>query len=61
MPLKTFLCVLVPQEAPGEPPATYSLVNKVRDKKTASIPSYIEPLDDYDDVEIPANMEKQRF
>ncbi|EFB18905.1 hypothetical protein PANDA_019176, partial [Ailuropoda melanoleuca] len=50
----------LPQETPSPPPATYSLVNKVR-SKTESIPSYIEPLDDYDDVEIPANMEKQRF
>ncbi|XP_044939129.1 SLP adapter and CSK-interacting membrane protein isoform X1 [Mustela putorius furo] len=50
-----------PQETPSEPPATYSRVNKLRDKKTMSIPSYIEPLDDYDDVEIPIHMEKQRF
>ncbi|XP_077602978.1 SLP adapter and CSK-interacting membrane protein [Crocuta crocuta] len=50
-----------PQDAPSPPPATYSLVNKVRNKKTVSIPSYIEPLDDYDDVEIPANAEKRHF
>ncbi|XP_029784410.1 SLP adapter and CSK-interacting membrane protein [Suricata suricatta] len=50
-----------PQDALIQPPATYSLVNKVRNMKTDSIPSYIEPLDDYDDVEIPANMEKRHF
>ncbi|XP_019269282.1 SLP adapter and CSK-interacting membrane protein [Panthera pardus] len=50
----------LPQDTPSQPPATYSLVNKVRNK-TLSIPSYIEPLDDYDDVEIPANMEKRHF
>lgn len=55
--VRTFLCILAPQETPSEPPATYSLVNKVRNKKTVSIPSYIEPDCDYDDVELPANME----
>uniref|UniRef100_A0A8C9JRB8 SLP adaptor and CSK interacting membrane protein n=1 Tax=Panthera tigris altaica TaxID=74533 RepID=A0A8C9JRB8_PANTA len=58
--VQTFSCALVPQDTPSQPPATYSLVNKVRNK-TLSIPSYIEPLDDYDDVEIPANMEKRHF
>ncbi|XP_054431811.1 SLP adapter and CSK-interacting membrane protein isoform X2 [Pteronotus mesoamericanus] len=46
-----------PQETPSAPPATYSLVNKIRNKETVSIPSYIEPECDYDDVEMPAGME----
>ncbi|KAI5280903.1 Slp Adapter And Csk-Interacting Membrane Protein [Manis pentadactyla] len=50
-----------PQETPSPPPATYSIVNKVQKKKTLSIPSYIEPEDDYDDVEIPEDMEKHHF
>ncbi|XP_072860721.1 SLP adapter and CSK-interacting membrane protein [Chlorocebus sabaeus] len=50
-----------PQETPSQSPPTYSLVNKVKNKKTVSIPSYIEPEDDYDDVEIPANTEKHHF
>ncbi|KAK2507295.1 hypothetical protein MC885_000920 [Smutsia gigantea] len=49
------------QETPSQQPATYSVVNKVQKKKTVSTPSYIEPEDDYDDVEIPANMEKHHF
>ncbi|XP_035889090.1 SLP adapter and CSK-interacting membrane protein isoform X2 [Phyllostomus discolor] len=50
-----------PQETASAPPATYSLVNKVRNKETVSIPSYIEPECDYDDVEIPADMENHHF
>ncbi|XP_016056408.1 PREDICTED: SLP adapter and CSK-interacting membrane protein [Miniopterus natalensis] len=45
-----------PQENPSEPPATYSLVNKDRYMTTVSIPSYIEPECDYDDVEMPAGL-----
>nr|XP_019570680.1 PREDICTED: SLP adapter and CSK-interacting membrane protein isoform X1 [Rhinolophus sinicus] len=50
-----------PQETPSEPTAMYSLVNKDKNKKTVSIPSYIEPECDYDDVEIPAEMENHHF
>ncbi|XP_014444538.2 SLP adapter and CSK-interacting membrane protein isoform X1 [Tupaia chinensis] len=50
-----------PQETLSEPPVTYSLVNKVRKKKIISIPSYIEPEDDYDDVEIPAGTKNHHF
>lgn len=50
----------LPQEHLSQPPVTYSLVNKVG-KKTASIPSYIEPENDYDDVEISANMASHHF
>ncbi|KAM8814795.1 SLP adapter and CSK-interacting membrane protein isoform 1-T1 [Rhynchonycteris naso] len=50
-----------PQETPSEPPATYTVVNKVKNKKTISIPSYIEPECDYDDVEIPADVENHHF
>ncbi|XP_037349125.2 SLP adapter and CSK-interacting membrane protein [Talpa occidentalis] len=51
-----------PQEPPGQlPTTTYSSVNKVGHKKTVSIPSYIEPEDDYDDVEISTNMASHHF
>ncbi|KAL2765644.1 SLP adapter and CSK-interacting membrane protein isoform 1, partial [Daubentonia madagascariensis] len=50
-----------PQETPSQPLDNYSLVSKVKNKKTASIPSYIEPEDDYDDVEMPANTENHHF
>ncbi|XP_045383109.1 SLP adapter and CSK-interacting membrane protein isoform X2 [Lemur catta] len=49
------------QETQSQPPATYSLVSKVKNKQTVSIPSYIEPEDDYDDVEMPANTENHHF
>ncbi|XP_054945752.1 SLP adapter and CSK-interacting membrane protein [Physeter macrocephalus] len=49
--------VASPQETPIRPPAAYSSVNKVRNKKTMVVPSYIEPEDDYDDVDSPAYME----
>ncbi|EHB13545.1 hypothetical protein GW7_04602, partial [Heterocephalus glaber] len=41
--------------APQEIPATYSLVNKATNKKTVPTLSYIDPENDYDDVEIPGN------
>ncbi|XP_012634816.1 SLP adapter and CSK-interacting membrane protein isoform X1 [Microcebus murinus] len=50
-----------PQETQSQPPATYSLISKVKNKQTVSIPSYIEPEDDYDDVEMPANTENRHF
>ncbi|KAM5215304.1 SLP adapter and CSK-interacting membrane protein isoform 2-T2 [Hipposideros larvatus] len=50
-----------PQETLSKPPVMYSLVNKVRNMKTISIPSYIEPECDYDDVEISADMENHHF
>lgn len=59
--LKIFLYILASQETTSAPPATYSLVNKVKNKETVSIPSYIEPECDYDDVEIPADMENHHF
>uniref|UniRef100_A0A8C4M9F6 SLP adaptor and CSK interacting membrane protein n=1 Tax=Equus asinus asinus TaxID=83772 RepID=A0A8C4M9F6_EQUAS len=59
--LRTYLCFLAPQETPSPPPATYTLVNKLRNKKVTSIPSYVEPEEDYDDVAIPENMEKHHL
>nr|XP_036307963.1 SLP adapter and CSK-interacting membrane protein isoform X1 [Pipistrellus kuhlii] len=50
-----------PQETPSQPPPTYSLVNKDRNVKTVSIPSYIEPDGDYDDVEMPAATDSHHF
>ncbi|XP_015997456.2 SLP adapter and CSK-interacting membrane protein [Rousettus aegyptiacus] len=50
-----------PQETTSKPTETYSSVNKVINKKTTSIPSYIEPECDYDDVEIPADTENHHF
>ncbi|XP_040856806.1 SLP adapter and CSK-interacting membrane protein [Ochotona curzoniae] len=46
-----------PQETPSPPLPTYSLVNHLRNKKTISIPSYVEPENDYDDIEIPVTAE----
>lgn len=59
--LRTYLCFLAPQETPSPPPATYTLVNKLRNKKVNSVPSYVEPEEDYDDVAIPENMEKHHL
>ncbi|XP_059938780.1 SLP adapter and CSK-interacting membrane protein [Mesoplodon densirostris] len=53
--------VASPQETPSWPPAAYSSVNKVRNKKTMAVPSYIEPEDDYDDVDNPAHMENDHL
>ncbi|XP_007166582.1 SLP adapter and CSK-interacting membrane protein [Balaenoptera acutorostrata] len=53
--------VASPQETPSWPPAAYSSVNKVRNKKTMAVPSYIEPEDDYDDVDNPAHMENHHL
>lgn len=55
------MCILAPQETPSQPPPTYSLVNKDRNVKTVSIPSYIEPDGDYDDVEMPAATDSRHF
>ncbi|XP_007523270.3 SLP adapter and CSK-interacting membrane protein [Erinaceus europaeus] len=49
-----------PQERLHQPPVMYSKVIKAG-KKTPSIPSYIEPEDDYDDVDISATMERHHF
>ncbi|KAL2765645.1 SLP adapter and CSK-interacting membrane protein isoform 2, partial [Daubentonia madagascariensis] len=59
--LGLILFCVSPQETPSQPLDNYSLVSKVKNKKTASIPSYIEPEDDYDDVEMPANTENHHF
>uniref|UniRef100_A0A8C6CG10 SLP adaptor and CSK interacting membrane protein n=1 Tax=Monodon monoceros TaxID=40151 RepID=A0A8C6CG10_MONMO len=53
--------VASPQETPSRPPAAYSSVPKVRNKKTVAVPSYIEPDDDYDDVDNPAHMENHHL
>lgn len=55
--VRTFLHVPAPQETPSPPLPTYSLVNHLRNKKTISIPSYVEPENDYDDIEIPVTAE----
>ena len=34
---KAFLCILVPQETPGQPSAIYGQINKGRNQKTVSI------------------------
>uniref|UniRef100_A0A8C2SAE2 SLP adapter and CSK-interacting membrane protein n=1 Tax=Capra hircus TaxID=9925 RepID=A0A8C2SAE2_CAPHI len=57
-----FLCILAPQETPSRPtPAAYSSVHKIRNKKTITAPSYIEPEEDYDDVDVPANTENHHL
>ncbi|XP_042636430.1 SLP adapter and CSK-interacting membrane protein [Orycteropus afer afer] len=48
-------------ETPSQPPVTYSSVHKVKNTKTVSIPSYIDPEDDYDDVEIPVTVGNHHF
>ncbi|XP_012863633.2 SLP adapter and CSK-interacting membrane protein [Echinops telfairi] len=50
-----------PRETPVQPPVTYSSLHKVRNTKTASIPSSIEYEDDYDDVEIPTTIGNHQF
>ncbi|XP_005693502.1 PREDICTED: SLP adapter and CSK-interacting membrane protein isoform X1 [Capra hircus] len=54
--------VASPQETPSRPtPAAYSSVHKIRNKKTITAPSYIEPEEDYDDVDVPANTENHHL
>ncbi|XP_043333010.1 SLP adapter and CSK-interacting membrane protein isoform X1 [Cervus canadensis] len=54
--------VASPQETPSRPtPAAYSSVHKVRNKKTITVPSYIEPEEDYDDVDVPDNTESHHL
>ncbi|XP_069459319.1 SLP adapter and CSK-interacting membrane protein isoform X5 [Ovis canadensis] len=54
--------VASPQETPSRPtPAAYSSVHKIRNKKTITVPSYIEPEEDYDDVDVPANTENHHL
>ncbi|XP_006899870.1 PREDICTED: SLP adapter and CSK-interacting membrane protein-like [Elephantulus edwardii] len=48
-----------PQKTPSQQLSTYSSVHKDRNKNTVSIPSYIEPEEDYDDVAIPTTIISQ--
>ncbi|XP_023586890.1 SLP adapter and CSK-interacting membrane protein isoform X1 [Trichechus manatus latirostris] len=50
-----------PADTQSEPPAAYSSIHKVKKAKRVSIPSYIEPEDDYDDVEIPTTTGKHHI
>ncbi|XP_064127703.1 SLP adapter and CSK-interacting membrane protein isoform X2 [Loxodonta africana] len=47
-----------PQVTPSQLPNIYSLPQKGRYAKKVSVPNYVQPEDDYDDIEIPATLGK---